>query len=66
MKFDRQIVAIALVSGASVLYSDDAAVAKFAADCGLTVKRIVDLPVPVKQGSLEFTDMETPSPTSAS
>jgi len=46
MKFDRQIVAIALVSGASVLYSDDAGVARFAAGCGLTVKGIADLAVP--------------------
>jgi hypothetical protein len=31
MKFDRQILAIALVSGARVLFSDDDGVAKFAA-----------------------------------
>ena len=31
MKFDRQIVAISLVCGARVLYSDDDGVAKFAA-----------------------------------
>lgn len=64
MKFDRQIVAIALVSGARVLYSDDAAVAKFAAGCGLEVKRVADLPIPVKQGSLEFSEAEVP-PSSA-
>ena len=52
MKFDRQIVAIALVSGASVIYSDDSGVAKFAAGCGLAVKRVVDLAVPVSQGEL--------------
>lgn len=46
MKFDRQIVAIALVNGASILYSDDEGVAKFAGGCGLKVKRVVDLPVP--------------------
>jgi predicted nucleic acid-binding protein len=62
MKFDRQIVAIALVSGATVLYSDDMAVAKFAAGCGLTVKRVVDLPVPMKQGSLKLAETERPSP----
>ncbi|WP_321476397.1 hypothetical protein [uncultured Paludibaculum sp.] len=62
MKFDRQIVAIALVSGASVLYSDDVAVAKFAAGCGLVVKRVVDLPIPMKQGALEFTEAEASSP----
>jgi hypothetical protein len=54
MKFDRQIVAIALVNGASVLYSDDYGVEKFAASCGLTVKRVVDLPVPASQQPLPF------------
>jgi hypothetical protein len=56
MKFDRQIVAIALVSGARVLYSDDAGVARFAVGCGLEVKAVVDLAVPVKQGELGFED----------
>jgi hypothetical protein len=46
MKFDRQIAAIALVSGTSVPYSDDDGVAKFAASRGLTVKRVIDLPIP--------------------
>jgi len=54
MKFDRQIVAIALVNAATVLYSDDEGVAKFAAGCGLPVKRVVDLPVPAWQGSFQF------------
>jgi hypothetical protein len=54
MKFDRQIVAIALVSGAKFLYSDDMGVAKFAAGCGLTVKGVEDLPVPVTQQALSF------------
>jgi len=54
MKFDRQIVAIALVSGARVLYSDDDGVATFAANCGLAVKRVADLPVPFSQGSLQL------------
>lgn len=56
MKFDRQIVAIALVSGAAALYSDDAAVAKFASSCGLPVMRVVDLPLPAKQGDLPFAE----------
>ena len=54
MKFDRQIVAIALVSGANVLYSDDEGVAKFAAACGLAVKRVIDLPVPASQQAFQF------------
>ncbi len=56
MKFDRQIVAIALVNGATVLYSDDDGVAKFAAGCGLAVKRVADLPVPASQQPLPFPD----------
>jgi hypothetical protein len=61
MKFDRQIVAIALVSGASVLYSDDDGVAKFAAGCGLAVKRVADLPVPASQQPLPFQDGSVPA-----
>ncbi len=54
MKFDRQIVAIALVSGSRVLYSDDDGVAKFAAGCGLTVTRVSDLPIPSSQQIFQF------------
>jgi hypothetical protein len=54
MKFDRQIVAIALVSGSSVLYSDDDGVAKFAAGCGLPVTRVSDLPIPSSQQMFPF------------
>ncbi len=61
MKFDRQIVAIALVNGATVLYSDDDGVARFAAGCGLPVKRVVDLPVPASQESFRFPE-DTGSP----
>ena len=60
MKFDRQIVAIALVSGASVLYSDDDGVVKFAAACGLAVKRVTDLPVPASQQAFPFPDGGAP------
>ncbi|MBI5282648.1 MAG: hypothetical protein HY858_13265 [Candidatus Solibacter usitatus] len=56
MKFDRQIVAIALVSGANVLSSDDAGAAKFAEGCQLAVKSIADLPVPASQQPLVFPD----------
>lgn len=56
MKFDRQIVAIALVSGCAVLYSDDAGVKKFGEGCGLTVKQVADLPVPATQDHFPFAD----------
>ena len=52
MKFDRQIVAIALVNGARALYSDDDGVVTFASSCGLATKRVADLPVPASQGKL--------------
>jgi hypothetical protein len=52
MKFDRQIVAIALVSGARILFSDDDGVEKFASACGLATKRVTSLPVPVSQRKL--------------
>jgi hypothetical protein len=60
MKFDRQIVAIALVSGSSILYSDDDGVAKFAAACGLAVKRVIDLPVPASQQAFPFPEGAAP------
>jgi predicted nucleic acid-binding protein len=66
MKFDRQIVAIALVSGAKTLYSDDIGVARFAAGCGLPVKTLADLPLPATQQTLEFPDPPPPQPESAS
>ncbi len=56
MKFDRQIVAIALVNGARVLYSDDAGLKKFAEACGIDVKRVADLAVPPSQSTLPFDD----------
>lgn len=60
MKFDRQIVAIALVNGASALYSDDDGVRTFAQSCGLPVKRVSDLPVPATQTEFPFPDPVEP------
>jgi hypothetical protein len=59
MKFDRQIVAIALVSNARILYSDDDGVARFATGCGLAVKRVADLPIPASQPDLPFPEQGT-------
>jgi hypothetical protein len=59
MKFDRQIVAIALVSGSNILYSDDDGVVKFAAGCGLIVKRVSDLPIPAPQQVFTFPAAES-------
>lgn len=46
VKFDRQIVAIARVHRASVVYSNDADIAAHGRDCGLTVLGLADLPLP--------------------
>ena len=43
LRFDRQIVAIAKVYGASVLYADDEQVVTFAEECGIPAKRLKDL-----------------------
>jgi hypothetical protein len=52
MKFDRQIVAIALTNGARVLYSDDYGVKHFGTRAGLKVNRTSDLPIPAIQQDL--------------
>ena len=48
VKFDRQIVAIALVEGASAIYSDDRGVKVFGEIAGLRVVRIPDLPLRIR------------------
>ena len=46
IKFDRQIVAIAKVEGATAVYSDDADVIDYAREAGLEGYRLADLPEP--------------------
>jgi len=46
VKFDRQIVAIALVHGASAIYSDDPDIVAHGKDCGIPVITLADLPLP--------------------
>jgi len=60
VKFDRQIVAIAIVEGAKVIYSDDRGVKRIGERNGLKVIRIHELPLPKvePQGQLEFDDQE--------
>ena len=70
MKFDRQIVAIALTNGARILYSDDDGVKKFGEGSGLKVKRTSELPIPTVQQDLfeggKFAEAEEPeSPDAA-
>jgi len=46
VKFDRQIIAIARVEGASTIYSDDGDIVRFAKSSGIAVIRVCDLPLP--------------------
>lgn len=45
VKFDRQIIAIAKVAGASTIYSDDDDIARLSRSAGIVVVRIQDLPL---------------------
>ena len=46
IKFDRQIVAIAAVEGASAVYSDDDQVCAYAHEAGMQAFRLADVPLP--------------------
>lgn len=46
VKFDRQIVAISRVEGVHTIYSDDGDIKKYAAEVGIKVIGVVDLPLP--------------------
>lgn len=54
VKFDRQIVAIAKVNGASIIYSDDDDVAKLAKLVGITVTSLEQLPEPPTPPQIEM------------
>jgi predicted nucleic acid-binding protein len=60
MIFDRQIVAIAKVNGATAIYSDDKGVATFAKQNGLEVVQSWSLPLPAAQAvMLPFGNQES-------
>ena len=46
VKYDRQIVAIAKVEGASTIYSDDEDIKKYATAIGIEVKGVESFPLP--------------------
>lgn len=46
IKFDRQIVAVATVEGATAVYSDDAHIVGYASEAGMEAYRLADLPLP--------------------
>lgn len=52
VKYDRQIVAIAKVEGASVIYSTDRHIHAHAELWGIKVLNVSDIPIPAKQGDL--------------
>lgn len=52
IKFDRQIIAIAKVAGASTIYSDDDDIARLSQQTGISVVRIQDLPLPPEDPQL--------------
>lgn len=58
VKFDRQIIAIARVHGASTIYSDDKNLRAFAQRCDLNVIGIAELPLPPETSQLTFDDIE--------
>jgi hypothetical protein len=57
VKFDWQIVAISKVQNVSTIYSEDPDVKKLAAFPGITVKSVVDLPLPPKPYSASSGDL---------
>jgi predicted nucleic acid-binding protein len=54
IKFDRQILAIAKVQGASVIYTDDEKLAKLAKNNGLDVVMTWDIPLPPPKAQHEL------------
>ncbi len=46
IKFDRQILAIAKIQGASVIYTDDEKLAKLVKNNGIDVVMTLDIPLP--------------------
>jgi hypothetical protein len=59
IKFDRQIVAVAVVEGATAIYSDDSDVIAYAQEAGLDGYRLEDLPLPPedRQRALQFDEV---------
>ena len=62
VKFDRQIVAIAKVHGATEIYSDDEDIAALGQHAKIKVIRLSDLPLPPDKDQLDF-QLEPAAPT---
>lgn len=63
IKFDRQIVAIAKVHGATAIYTDDGRLIAFAQMCDIPCVRLADLPVPKSARQRELPLPTTPTDT---
>jgi predicted nucleic acid-binding protein len=63
IKFDRQIVAIALVEGATAIYSDDDHVCVYAKEAGIESYRLADLPLPPEDPQRSLFDEESDEKT---
>jgi predicted nucleic acid-binding protein len=59
IKYDRQIVAIAKVAGATTIYSDDSDIRAIAAEAKIAVKGLADLPLPPQSAQAEL-NLPTP------
>ena len=55
VKYDRQIVAIAKVCGASKIYSDDGDIEAMAKGSNIEVIKLAALPLPPKKAQFEMT-----------
>ena len=67
LKYDRQIVAIAKVCGASEIYSDDEDIEKLGKRAGITVTSVAQLPLPPDALQTDLMeDLEESLPTPAS
>lgn len=62
VKYDRQIVAIAVVNGATTIYSDDGDIRTLATTRRLRVVSLSELPLPSEDAQLKmpFTELATP------
>lgn len=66
IKFDRQIIAIAKVAGADIIYSDDGDFVSHVGGAGIEVVRVADLPLPPEdpQANLDLGEPRNTEPNS--
>lgn len=62
VKYDRQIVAIAKVAGATMIYSDDMDIRSLAVEVQIPVNGLADLPLPPEKKQLDLLADLSPAP----